>query len=74
MRVLPRLAGDQILGDDARLGRLSEPRYASASCACASYIVGFETAVDADFDELQERRDLARHAGHEFLQQSPRRR
>ena len=68
VRSLPRLAGDEILGDEARFRAAPAAMYASASCACALYIV----ASSPPSTQISTRRisagDVIGHARDEFLQ------
>ena len=65
---LPRLAGDQILGDEARLGGGARRDVGVRQLRLRFVHSRFESAIDADLDQLEQRRDLRRHARDQLLQ------
>ncbi len=65
---LPRLAGDQVLGNDTRFGRLVRCQVGVGKLLLRLVHRLLEAAVDADFHELEQRRNLARNTRDELLQ------
>jgi hypothetical protein len=68
VRVLPRLAGDEVLGDDARFGRLPTLEIGIRQVGLGFVHRGFEPAVHADLHQLQQRADLPGDARDELLE------
>ena len=73
VRLLPRLPRDEVFGDDARFGGLIGARYASVSCACASYIVVSRPPSTQTSTSLSSAGIWRGTRGHELLQDRLRR-
>ncbi len=68
VRRFPRLTCDQILGDDPRFSGLIGSEIGVGQQLLRLVHRLLETAVDADFDEFEERGNLRRRLGHEGLE------
>ena len=70
VRGLPRLPGDEVLGNDTRLSRLRSGEVGIGQAGLRLVHGGLQAAIDTHLDQLQQRRDVRRHAVDERLQQS----
>ena len=66
--LVPRLPRHEILGDEPRLGRLPALDVGVRQLRLRAVHRRLEPAVDADFDEMHQRRNVIGHARDEFLQ------
>ena len=68
VRLVPRLSRHEILGDEPRFRRGARRDIGVGQLCLRAEHRRFESTVDAQLDQMHQRRDVIRHAGDELLQ------